>query len=304
MSIALASFHAPPVAVITGASRGLGAQFARSFHEAGYSLCLIARSMGDLEALKTDIETARKKTSHARQTIVCLAADIGNSTVLQDLSPRLDAACQRVDVLINNAAIQGPIGPLQDNDWQAWQETLAINLLAPVFLTKTVLPKMMAQKSGTIIMLSGGGATGPRANFTAYASAKTALVRFAETLAEELRPLKDQGIDITVNAIAPGAMATAMLREVLTKGAVASGTREHAIAQKIMDTGGTSMAHVAELAVFLTTPKARVISGKLISAPWDRWSDWPAHAEALTKSDVYTLRRITGRDRGFDWGDV
>jgi len=59
----------------------------------------------------------------------------------------------------------------------------------------------------------------------------------------------------------------------------------------------------AALAVFLASDASRGITGRLISAVWDRYEDWPAHLEALSQSDAFTLRRIVGRDRGFTWGD-
>jgi len=60
----------------------------------------------------------------------------------------------------------------------------------------------------------------------------------------------------------------------------------------------------AGLCVFLASAASDGITGKLISAPWDRWWDWPAHIEELSRSDAYTLRRIAGRERGMGWGDV
>jgi hypothetical protein len=72
---------------------------------------------------------------------------------------------------------------------------------------------------------------------------------------------------------------------------------------KQKDSGGVPLAFGAELAVFLASTESNGISGKLISAVWDNWADWPDHLTELSKSDAYTLRRITGRDRGFGWGD-
>jgi 3-oxoacyl-[acyl-carrier protein] reductase len=67
--------------------------------------------------------------------------------------------------------------------------------------------------------------------------------------------------------------------------------------------GGSSMAPATELAVFLGSAASDGITGKLISALWDDWQTWPAHIEELRNGDIYTLRRIAGRDRGFGWGD-
>ena len=114
-------------------------------------------------------------------------------------------------VLVNNAGVLGPAGPLDDNDWDAWVETVRVNLLGTVAMCRAVLPGMRERGYGKIINLSGGGATAARPNFSAYAASKAAVVRFTETLAGEL-----DGID--VNAIAPGALPTRMLDEVLASG--------------------------------------------------------------------------------------
>lgn len=186
---------------------------------------------------------------------------------------------------------------MRENDLSAWQQTLQVNLLAPVALCQGLIPLMKRPGGASIINLSGGGATGPRANFSAYATAKAGLVRFSDTLAEELK-----GDGIRVNCIAPGAMKTAMLQEVLQKGD-AAGTREASLASEVFAKGGASMDRVADLALFLASDASKGISGKLISAVWDKWEQWPQHRDDLSQSDVYTLRRIAGRDRGFEWGD-
>jgi 3-oxoacyl-[acyl-carrier protein] reductase len=98
-------------------------------------------------------------------------------------------------------------------------------------------------------------------------------------------------------------MKTDMLGEVLQKGANAAGEREFAIASKVFAEGGASMDRVADLAKFLASDKSKGITGKIISAVWDDWENWSDHLEELSSSDAYTLRRISGRDRGFKWGD-
>ena len=104
-------------------------------------------------------------------------------------------------------------------------------------------------------------------------------------------------------AIAPGALNTRLLDEIITAGPkhVGRAFYERSIKQK--EDGGTSLDYGAELAVFLASPASNKITGKLISAVWDDWEAWPRHLDELNASDVYTLRRIAGRDRGFSWGD-
>jgi hypothetical protein len=94
-----------------------------------------------------------------------------------------------------------------------------------------------------------------------------------------------------------------MLHEVLEAGPekVRQAFYDRSVKQK--ETGGAPIETSAELAVFLASSKSDGITGKLISAVWDNWEQWPEHVEELAASDAYTLRRIAGRDRGLTWGD-
>jgi 3-oxoacyl-[acyl-carrier protein] reductase len=280
------------LALITGAPRGLGEFLVHRFWDAGFNLCLVARSEEGLEIISRALPVKKG------QQILCLVCDLANPELVAALAAKVMGCLPRLDVLVNNAAIHGPMGPLWENDFSMWQQVIQVDLLAPVALCRAFVPWMKETGGGSIINLSGGGATGPRANFSAYATAKAGLVRFSETLAEETRPL-----GIRVNCIAPGAMKTAMLGEVLEKGAGLAGEREFAIASKVFAEGGASMDRVADLVLFLANDASKGITGKLISAVWDDWEHWPEHLDELSSSDVYTLRRITGRDRGFTWGD-
>jgi NAD(P)-dependent dehydrogenase (short-subunit alcohol dehydrogenase family) len=278
-------------ALITGGSKGLGAHLVRRFWLDGYSLVVVARNHIDLHSTLGELPNCND------QSAVPLVCDMADAAKVATLMESIKATIPHLDVLVNNAAIQGPIGPLAENDLPAWHRTLQVNLLAPVALCQGVIPLMKRPSGASIINLSGGGATGPRANFSAYAAAKAGLVRFSETIAEELK-----GDRIRVNCIAPGAMKTAMLKEVLAK-SVAAGSGEASLASEVFAKGGASMDRVADLALFLASDASKGISGKLISAVWDNWEKWPNHLDELSQSDVYTLRRIAGRDRGFVWGD-
>jgi NAD(P)-dependent dehydrogenase (short-subunit alcohol dehydrogenase family) len=157
---------------------------------------------------------------------------------------------------------------------------------------------MKKQYKGKIIQLSGGGATNPMPNISAYAVSKAAIVRFAETLAEEVREFH-----IDVNSIAPGPLNTQMLDEVLTAGPEKVGQAffDKSLQQK--ETGGIGLNFCTDLALFLASDTSNGITAKLISAVWDQWEQWPEHLEELDSTDIFTLRRVTGRDRGFSWGD-
>jgi NAD(P)-dependent dehydrogenase (short-subunit alcohol dehydrogenase family) len=202
-----------------------------------------------------------------------------------------------LSVLVNNAGVYGPKGPIESVSTEAWARAVEINLLGSVWMSAAVVPHFKKQRYGKIIQLSGGGATAPLPRLSAYAASKAAVVRFAETLAEELR---HDGID--VNSIAPGALNTRLLDEVLEAGPERVGAEFYAKAQAQKKSGGAPLAKGAALAVFLASAASDGITGKLISAVWDAWETLAEHREELGENDVYTLRRIVPADRGLKWG--
>ena len=208
-------------------------------------------------------------------------------------------AFPRLDILVNNAGVYGPMGRLEEVDVEQWIQAIGINLFGTVHCCRAAIPVMRRTGYGKIINLSGGGATAPLPYLSSYAAAKSGVVRLTETLALELA---DANVD--VNAVAPGALATRLLDEVIEAGPAITGTDFHGRMLKIRAEGGTPLGIGAQLCVFLASSRSDGITGKLISASWDRWQDWSQQLDALRGSDLYTLRRITGRDRGVAWGDV
>jgi len=282
------------IAIITGANQGLGLEIARKYVSAGASVVMCARN-GDL-LLKVREELARELV--AGQVIEAIPVDVSDPKSVELLVEAVIQRFGRIDILVNNAGIYGPMGPIEAVDWADWIQAIEINLFGSILMCRAVLPVMKEQQRGKIIQLSGGGATNPMPNISAYAVSKAAIVRFAETLAEEVR-----AFNIDVNAIAPGALNTRMLDDVLAAGPEKVGQAffDRSIKQK--ESGGAGLDQGTDLALFLASAASDGITGKLISAVWDNWEHWPEHFDELNSSDVYTLRRIAGRDRGFLWGD-
>ena len=278
--------------LLTGASRGLGLHIAEAFWSRGADLFLVARSGEILAALCGRLSAAAPGGRRVDQ----LASDLARPEAPGEIFEALRKFSPRLDVLVNNAAIVGPVGPLADNDWAQWQKTIQVNLLAPIALCRMAIQKMKSQGGGAIVNLSGGGATSPRPFFSAYGTAKAGLVRFTETIAVEAAPY-----GIRLNAIAPGALNTEMLDTVLRAGPAAAGETEYRKALQQAESGGASPLAPAELAVFLASDAAAGISGRLISAAWDPWRKLANHTAELAGSDVYTLRRIVPKDRGLSW---
>ena len=145
--------------------------------------------------------------------------------------------------------------------------------------------------------MSGGGATNPLPNISAYAASKAAVVRLMETLAEELK-----AFHVDVNAIAPGALATRLVDEVLAAGPEKVGAAFFAKNKQWKEKGATPLELGARLAVYLASRQSDGITGKLISAQWDPWEKLHEFKADLD-SDIYALRRIVPKDRGKTWGD-
>jgi 3-oxoacyl-[acyl-carrier protein] reductase len=277
--------------VVTGATSGLGLAIARTFRTAGARVFLVGRRQEQLDA-----------------AVAMLGGAAGEAVaIVEDLSDpgapgRIWARAARsggATVLVNNAGIQGPVGPCWQNDWAAWETTIRVDLLAPVALCREFVSHWRAGgPRGKIINLSGGGATAPRANFTAYATAKVGLVRFSETLADETKAL---GID--VNCVAPGAMNSAMLQTVREVGPELAGVKEFELATRLAAGTADVIERAAALCGYLASAASDGITGKLLSAVWDPWETLGDHLDDLNRTDVYTLRRIVPADRKLDWGE-
>ncbi len=283
------------VGIITGANQGLGFEIAKAFVLAGANLMICARNQALLQEALLKLRTF----ATSEQKLCAQVCDVSKEADVKAVVERTIEIFSEFHILVNNAGIYGPKGEIESVDWGEWIRAIEINVYGSVLMCRETLPYFKAQKFGKIIQLSGGGATNPLPRISAYAVSKAAIVRFAETLAEEVR---DLGID--VNCIAPGALNTRMLDEILEAGPEKVGQVFYDRSLKQRDTGGASMERGAELAVFLASEASNGITGKLISAVWDNWSEWPEHLNELSESDVYTLRRIAGRDRFMDWGDI
>jgi 3-oxoacyl-[acyl-carrier protein] reductase len=280
-------------ALITGASQGLGLAIARAYAKAGAGVLLCARNA---DSLKEAHQQLAKLVSPG-QALYSQTADVSSSCDVDRLMAFAGRVFPSLHVLVNNAGVYGPKGIIEEVDWEEWVRALEINLLGSVLMCRTVLPQFKSQRYGKIIQLSGGGATNPLPRLSAYAASKAAVVRFAETLAEEVREYR-----IDVNSIAPGPLNTRLLEEVLAAGPEKVGRNFYEKSLKQKEQGGAPLEKGADLAVFLASSASDGITGKLLSAIWDPWEELPGHEAELNKTDIYTLRRIVPRDRGYDWG--
>lgn len=276
-------------AIITGSTRGLGRAIAEEFIKEGANVIICARDYK--KVYNTYLELSKDLIEG--QKIYPFSVDISNTFHVDSFYDSVMNIFDKIDILVNNAGIYGVKGLVDIKDYKEWAETININLLGTVYMCMKFLPEFKSQRHGKIINLSGGGAAYSRPYFSAYATSKAGVIRFTETLAEEL---KEYNVDC--NCIAPGALNTKLLDEVLEAGIEKVGYQyyERAVTQKLY--GGDSLKNAAELCVFLCTHD---ITGKLISAVWDDWQNLSEHIEELKNSDIYTLRRILSSDRNKDW---
>jgi NAD(P)-dependent dehydrogenase (short-subunit alcohol dehydrogenase family) len=279
--------------VITGASLGLGRALAEGFVREGAHVLLCARNAEPLEQAARELKGIAK-TGQKILWKVCDVSDEAQVTELAEMALHELGGC---DALVNNAGILGPVGPLEETPWTDWKRTLEIDLYGVVLPCRAFIPTMKKKGCGKIINLSGGGATGPRPFFSAYAAAKTAVVRVTEILADELRPFH-----IDVNAVAPGPLDTRLMAEGLVAGPDKMGQKAYDEMLQVAQGGYESPESAVELCLFLAGSASEGISGRLISARWDAWKELAAHRDELAASDIYTLRRIVPRDRAKTWG--
>jgi len=268
--------------ILTGSSSGIGRALAAHLLAQGHAVWGLARSdQSDLLA----------RHSGAFRASRCDVSDWGQVAAA---AGEVSAAWPAADGLIACAGVQGAVGPAVSLDPLQWSATVRANLDGTYYAIRAFHELLRrAPRRARIVCFSGGGATKSRPNFSAYAVAKTGVVRLVENLAEELR-----GEPLDINAVAPGAINTRLTEEVIRLGPAAAGEAEYRAACRQQETGGGSMAKAVGLVEWLLSPASDGISGRLISAPWDAWGDLGKHASALATTDIYQLRRIVPEDRG------
>jgi len=278
--------------IVTGASLGLGKAIARACLRQGAYVYICARDKNGIEAARIELgQEAGSERVFAMQADVCDPAAV---------AALMDAASHELPNLlgvVNNAGVLGPKALAEDAEWDVWTRTIEVNLFGTMLCCRAILPALRRAGYGKIVSLSGGGATAPMPHMSAYAASKAAVVRLTETLAAEYAEY-----NIGINAVAPGALNTRMLEEVLQAGPEKVGEAYYRRALRQKEEGGACPDRAADLCVFLLSRLSDGITGKLISAVWDPWESLAEHRDDLRRTDVYTLRRIVPEDRDLDWG--
>lgn len=277
--------------LITGGAGGIGRVVVEKLLKEGARVCIVDRSKERLA------EAESYFTSCVPHSVQTEAGDITDFSFVEQSVNETLQNFGTIDVLVNAAGIHGEICPLWEGEPAQWEQALKVNLLGTYNTMRSVIPHMIKQGSGKIINFSGGGSTSSRPYFTSYAASKTAVVRMTEITADEL---KAKGHNIQVNAVAPGAINTKILNDIINAGPEKAG-EEYELIKKIQAEGGEDPQKVAGLVTFLASPPSDGITGRLISAIHDNWQETTQHVDDIMRSDIYTLRRIKPIDRGHNW---
>ena len=234
------------VTLVTGASRGIGRAIALRLAQAGAQVVVCSRKLDSVQAIATEIESAGDKA-------LSVQAHVGRADDVTALVARVMEACNRVDVVVNNAATNPHFGPLLTADDGQWMKILDTNLMGAVRVCRAVAPHMEKQGGGKIINLASIAGLRPSPGMGIYGVSKAAIIMLTQTLAMELGRA-----NIQVNAIAPGVIKT-HFSEVLWQTPQIS---EPILNRTPLGKFGEP-EDVAELALFLASPASDFVTGSV-----------------------------------------
>jgi NAD(P)-dependent dehydrogenase (short-subunit alcohol dehydrogenase family) len=234
------------VAIITGASRGIGQAVAEHFAEAGCKVVLSSRKQDGLEPVAEGIRT---KGGQA----LAFAAHNGQKEALQALVKATIEAYGRVDILVNNAATNPHFGTLLEAEDSMWQKTIEVNIMGNVWLTQAVVPHFRQQGGGKIINIASINGIHPGRMQGIYSATKAAVISLTQTLAMELA-----SDNIQVNAIAPGLVKTKFARAIWENDVLLEEIIRRTPAGRIGEP-----ADIAGIALFLASPASNFATGQV-----------------------------------------
>lgn len=276
--------------LVTGGSVGIGFSSVLCALQCGANVLFCARTE---ELIKQALERFEELGFSAR--VRGISADVSDEAHVQRVFDSFSETFGRLDGVIHAAGVLGEIGTVDLASPQEWKRTIDINLFG-TFLVVQQACRAMRKAGGRIVLLSGGGASGPFPHYTAYACSKVAVVRFAETVAAEMA---SAGVEI--NCLAPGFVPTRMHEQTLKAGEARAGAAYVERTQRDLAAGGVPAEFPARAAAFLLSDRCRGITGKFIAPVYDHLAEWPEHLAELQSGDLFTLRRILPSDRSLSW---
>jgi NAD(P)-dependent dehydrogenase (short-subunit alcohol dehydrogenase family) len=263
------------VAVVTGGGRGLGRAFAQALAAAGYAIAVVARSEAELGETVALVQLSGGMAS-------AFPADVIDGAAVDRAFTEVERALGPVELLVNNAGVVGPLGPFAESDAAAWWRTLEVNLRGQILCAHRALPAMIARRRGRIINIASGGGATMLPYFSAYVTSKTALIRFSEWLAYELKPH-----GVAVFAMGPGTVRTAMSKYSLNS---PEGRTWLPWFRDIFDEGrDLPPERPAALLVALASGRADILSGRYVY-PADDLDRMIEEAREIEARKLYSLQ--------------
>jgi len=189
--------------MITGASKGIGAQAARVFANAGANIVLLARSQPEIEELADEIQTPA----------LAIECDVAIWSGVETAAKSAIAKFGKIDILINNAGTIQPISRLSESDPDAWGSAIDTNLKGVYYGARAVLPSMVANGGGTILTVSSGAAHSPVEAWSHYCSSKAGAAMLTRSI-----DLEERANGIRAIGLSPGTVATDMQKEIKKSG--------------------------------------------------------------------------------------
>jgi NAD(P)-dependent dehydrogenase (short-subunit alcohol dehydrogenase family) len=265
------------VALVTGGGRGIGRAIAVSLAQAGAAVAVLARSADQLaDAVARIIAAGGDAFAYPADVTDRAAVEAAVAAVERGLGP--------IDLLVNNAGVSGPVGPLAECDPDEWWRCVEVNLRGPLLCSRAVLPGMLARRRGRIVNVASGAGTRAIPHLSAYVTAKAALIRLTENLAAEV-----QGTGVSVFAIQPGTVRTAMAEAVLRS--------EEArrwlpwFAAMFAEGQDNSPERAGRLVVLLASGRVDALSGRFLAVEWDV-EGLVRRGGEIAGTDALTLRLV------------
>jgi NAD(P)-dependent dehydrogenase (short-subunit alcohol dehydrogenase family) len=262
------------IALVTGASRGIGAAIATGLARAGAAVAVSARSYAGLEAVVGEIEALGSRA-------LPVVGDVTDQRSVERMIETAEGELGPIDVLVSNAGVCEAVGPLWEVDPSAWWRDVEVGLRGAFLCARAVLPAMVSRRRGTIVNVASYNVVRPEPYLSGYAAGKAALVHLTGSLAAETEPH-----GIAVFAIAPGTVATALTRSLAESEAAERWLPRF---REMREEDWLSPELAARLVVLLASGRADALSGRFLHA-LDDVEELIARQDEVVRDDLYALR--------------
>jgi len=262
------------VALVTGAGRGIGRAIALALSDAGASVAVCARSEDEISGTAGEIAA---RNGHA----LAIRADVAERQDVERMIAEVERDMGPIDLLVNNAAVAGPVGAIAATDPDDWWRTMEINVRGPLYCSVAVLPSMLKRGHGRIVNVSSGAGFAAWPMVSSYSVSKAALYRLAENLAAETR-----AHGVQVFAIDPGLVRTAMAEYGLSCG---EPSVEQAFEELFASGADVAPERAGQLVICLASGEADALSGRYLNVEADV-REMVARLQEIEDRDLYVMR--------------